>query len=49
MHLIEVRDVYKIYNPAKIRLMRLTVYLLLLTRVNLLPLSVSQAQVNQLL
>ena len=47
MHLIEVRDVYKI--RVKIRLMRLTVYLLLLTRVNLLPLSVSQAQVNQLL
>ena len=49
MHLIEVRDVYKYIIRVKIRLMRLTVYLSLLTRVNLLPLSVSQAQVNQLL
>ena len=48
MHLIEVRDVYKIYNPGENQVNALDgVCQLPLMRVSLLQLSVSQAQVNQ--
>lgn len=49
MHLIDVRDVYKIYNPGENQVNALDGVSITIDEENLLPLSVSQAQVNQLL
>lgn len=46
-HLVDVRNVYKIYNPGENQVNALDGVSLTLTVANLLPLSVSQARVNQ--